>query len=214
MESILDDLLFTMLLICYRLPAEYLKHFGVTLNCNSYLSPSYLFLRIWTCLLWWQEAAWPVSELFTPVFSSTLQKGKSLELLYKPVAEPVRLPYHHHFHLHGRAVKHCKCGWMEGFSSTSIGSAWLWSVGNIQQGPNREGMFSWGAFPRREWRHVCFPGQLGQSLFQAAPFAVAVGSAQGKQRHWLLEVGTLRLQGKKTSFSGFILCVQFKSVQR
>lgn len=105
-----------------------------------------------------------------------------------------------------RELLNTKRGWMKGFSSTSIGSAWLWSVGNIQQGANREGMFSWGAFPRREWGHVCFPGQLGQGLFQAAPFAVAVGSVQGKQWHRLLEVRTLWLQAKKTSFSGFVLC--------
>lgn len=176
-----------------QIPTEYLKHFGVTLNCTPYLSPPHLFLQVWTQLLWWQEAAWPVSELFTPFFSSTPQKGKSLELLCKSVEEPVRFPHHHHFHLHEGIIKHCKWGWMEGFSSTSVGSAWLRSVGNIQQGANREGMLSWGAFPRRERGQVSFPGQLGQSLFQAAPFAVAVGSAQGQQRHRLLEVGTLRL---------------------
>lgn len=110
-----------------------------------------------------------------------------------------------------RELLNTECGRMEGLSSTSIGSAWLGSVGNIQQGANREGMLSWGAFPRREWGHVCFPGQLCQGLFQAAPFAVAVGGAQGKQRHRFLEVRTLQLQAKKTSFSGFILCVQLST---
>lgn len=45
-----------------QIPTDYLKHLGVTLNCTLYLSPLYLFLQIWTQLLWWQEAAWPESE--------------------------------------------------------------------------------------------------------------------------------------------------------
>lgn len=81
----------------------------------------------------------------------------------------------------------------EDFHSTSIGSAWLWSVRDIQQGPNRKGMFSWWAFARRERWHVCFPSQLCKSLFQTTPFTVAVWSIQRKLWHRLFEARTLRL---------------------